>query len=143
MKPLLVDTNVLLRFITGEPADQASQVAKLFEAADSGKARLAVLPMILAEAVYVLTGFYGHSRSKTAEVLAHLLSSPGFHSEENGRMIHALKLFGAGKLDFADCYLAAISIADSQTLVSFDRELGKLHGVKVRQPGRSLESGRG
>jgi len=143
MKPLLVDTNVLLRFITGEPADQASQVAKLFEAADSGKARITVLPMILAEAVYVLIGFYGHSRSKTAEVLAHLLSSPGFHSEENGKMIHALKLFGAGKLDFADCYLAAISMADSQTLVSYDRELGKLHGVKVRRPGRSLEAGRG
>jgi len=143
MKPLLVDTNVLLRFITGEPADQASQVARLFEAADSGKARITVLPMILADAVYVLTGFYGHSRSKTAEVLAHLLSSPGFHSEENGKMVHALKLFGAGKLDFADCYLAAISIADSQTLVSYDRELGKLHGVKVRRPGRSLEAGRG
>lgn len=118
-------------------------MAKLFEAADAGKARLTVLPMILAEAVHVLTGFYGHPHSKTAAVLAHLLSSPGFHSEESSRMIQALKLFGAGKLDFADCYQAAISITDGQTLVSFDRELGKLHGVKVRQPGRSLESGRG
>ena len=28
MKPLLLDTNILLRFITGEPADQAREVAK-------------------------------------------------------------------------------------------------------------------
>ena len=138
MKSLLVDTNVLLRFITGEPTSQANQVANLFEAADAGKVRLTVLPMVLAEAVFVLTGFYEHSRSKTAEVLSHLLSCPGFHSGEQQNMLHALKLFGAGKLDFVDCYLAAVSIRDGQTVVSFDRDFTKLDGVSVRKPGDPL-----
>lgn len=135
MKPLLVDTNVLLRFITGEPAEQASHVAKLFEAADKGKVRLTVLPMVLAEAVFVLTGFYEHSRSKTAEVLSHLLSCPGLGSSEQQTILHALKLFGAGKMDFVDCYLAAASICDGQTVVSFDKDFAKLHGVILQKPG--------
>ena len=138
MKPLLLDTNVLLRFITGDPADQASQAADLVQAAEAGKVRLSVLPMVLAEAVFVLTGFYEHPRSKTAEVLSHLISCPGFHSEEQDRMLHALKLFGAGKLDFVDCYLAAASIRDGRTVVSFDRDFTKLHGVIIRKPGDPL-----
>ncbi len=138
MKPLLVDTNVLLRFITGEPTEQAGQVANLFEAADAGKVRLTVLPMVLAEAVFVLTGFYEHSRSKTAEVLSHLLSCPGFHSNEQRNMLQALKLFGAGKMDFVDCYLAAASICDEQTVVSFDKDFAKLHGVILQKPGDPL-----
>ena len=134
MKPLLLDTNILLRFITGEPADQAGEVAGLVAAAEAGKVRLAVLPMVLAEAVFVLSGFYEHPRSKVAEVLSHLISSPGFLADESERMLHALKLFGAGKLDFVDCYLAAASIREGRTLVSFDQDLAKLHGITARRP---------
>jgi len=135
MKPLLLDTNILLRFITGEPAAQARQVADLFRAAEAGKTRLAVLPMVLAETVFVLTGFYEHPRPKVANVLSHLIACPGFQSDEQERMLHALKLFGTGKLDFVDCYLAAVSILDGRAVVSFDRDMTKLHGVTHRRPG--------
>lgn len=134
MKPLLLDTNILLRFITGEPTDQAEEVARLVAAAEAGKVRLAVLPMVLAEAVFVLSGFYEHPRSRVAEVLTHLISSPGFHADESERMLHALKLFGAGKLDFVDCYLAAASIREGRVLVSFDQDVAKLHGITARKP---------
>jgi predicted nucleic acid-binding protein len=135
MKPLLLDTNILLRFITGEPADQANEVADLVKAAEAGKVKLTVLPMVLAEAVFVLTGFYEQPRSKVVDVLSHLISCPGFHSEEQERMLHALRLFGANKLDFVDCYLAAVSIREGRALVSFDRDLAKLHGITTGKPG--------
>jgi predicted nucleic acid-binding protein len=135
MKPLLLDTNILLRFITGEPAEQAKEVAELVKAAEAGKVKLTVLPMVLAEAVFVLTGFYEQPRSKVADVLSHLISCPGFHSEEQERMLHSLKLFGTGKLDFVDCYLAAASIREGRVLVSFDRDLAKLHGISTGKPG--------
>ena len=138
MKTLLLDTNVLLRFITGEPADQAKAVADLVLAAEAGKVRLAVLPMVLAEAVFVLTGFYEHPRSKVVSVLSHLISCPGFHSDEQDRMVHALKLFGSSTLDFVDCYLAAASIREGRFLVSFDRDLAKLHGITLKKPGDCL-----
>jgi predicted nucleic-acid-binding protein len=138
MKPLLLDTNILLRFITGEPAEQAKEVADLVRAAEAGKVKLTVLPMVLAEAVFVLTGFYEHPRSKVADVLSHLISCSGFHAEEQERMLHALKLFGTGKLDFVDCYLAAASIHEGRALVSFDRDLAKLQGITAGKPGNWL-----
>lgn len=135
MKPLLLDTNILVRFMTGEPAAQANEVAALFRAAEAGKARLTVLPMVLAEAVFVLTGFYDHSRSKVADVLSRLLACPGFQADEQERMLQALKFFGTGKLDFVDCYLAAAALLEGHTVVSFDRDFAKLHGVTHKKPG--------
>ena len=135
MKPLLLDTNILVRFVTGEPIHQAKEVAALIGAAESGKVRLAVLPMVLAETVFVLTGFYEHPKLKVAAALAHLLDSPGFQSDEQARMLLALKLFGAGRMDFVDCYLAAASIRDGRVVVSFDKDYDKLHGVIRKRPG--------
>lgn len=134
MKALLLDTNVLIRFVTGEPTDQAEEVAGLFTAAEAGKARLNVLPMVLAEAVFVLTGFYEQPRSKVAAALAQLISCPGFHSAEQGAMLRALKLFGAGKIDFVDCYLAATSILTGLTVISYDKDFDKIHGVARKTP---------
>jgi len=135
MKPLRLDTNVLVRFVTGEPANQAARVAALFAAAEAGKVRLAVLPMVLAETVFVLTGFYAHPRSKVAKILAQLITCPGVHAEERQRILHALGLFGAGKMDFVDCYLAAASVLEMRPVVSFDKDFDKLHGVSRIMPG--------
>ncbi len=134
MRTLLLDTNVLLRFVTGEPADQAQEVAGLFTAAEAGKVRLGVSPMVLAETVFVLTRFYEQPRAKVAEVLAHLISCPGFQSDEQARMLRALKLFGAANIDFVDCYLAAVSIQEGIPVISYDKDLGKIHGVIRKQP---------
>lgn len=138
MKAPLLDTNTLIRFVTGEPEDQAREVAELVTAAEAGKVRLCVLPMVLAEAVFVLNGFYKHPRTKVAAALSHLIGCPGFHSPEHDQMIHALKLFGSGKLDFVDCYLAAASILSKVPVISFDRDFDKLHGVTRMKPGDCL-----
>ena len=138
MKTPLLDTNTLVRFVTGEPEDQAREVAELFAKAEAGKIRLCVLPMVLAEAVFVLTGFYEHPRRKVADALSHLISCPGFHSPEHGQMIGALKLFASTKIDFVDCYLAASAVIDKTIVVSFDKDFDKLHGVIRRTPGKAL-----
>lgn len=138
MKAALLDTNTLVRFVTGEPENQAREVADLVSAAESGKIRLCVIPMILAEAVYVLSGFYGHPRAKVAAALSHLISCPGFQSPDHERMILALKLFGASKIDFANCYLAAVSILEETIVISFDRDFHKLQGVTRKQPKDAL-----
>ncbi|WP_338289652.1 PIN domain-containing protein [Luteolibacter sp. LG18] len=132
---MLLDTNTIVRFVTGEPEKQAAEVAGLVVLAGEGKIRLTILPMVLAESVFVLNGFYKHSRAAVAEALSHLIASPGFQSPELDRLQHALKLFGVGKLDFVDCYLAAASILEKVPVVSFDRDFDKLHGVVRKAPG--------
>jgi predicted nucleic acid-binding protein len=50
----------------------------------------------------------------------------------------SLSKVGAGKIDFADCYLAAVPILDETTLISFDRDFDKLQGVTRKQPKEAL-----
>lgn len=139
MKPLFLNTNTLVRFIVGEPEDQAREVADLVVSAEAGKVLLTVLPMVLAESVFVLTGFYKAPRHKVSTALIHLISCPGFQSPELDRMVHALQLFAGNKLDFVDCYLAAASIREKATIVSFDRDFDKLHGVTRKPPGECVK----
>ena len=54
----LVDANVLLRFLTGQPPAHAEGAKQLFMRAANGDAVLEVVPFIVAEAFYTLTSFY-------------------------------------------------------------------------------------
>src|SRR5271157_1676639 len=73
----LVDTNVLLRFLSGQPPEQAAAVRKLFERAANGEVVLEVSPIIAAEAFYTLHSFYGVERKTAAEKLSLLLQQHG------------------------------------------------------------------
>jgi predicted nucleic acid-binding protein len=48
-----VDTNVLARFFTDEPPEMAVKARRLLEQADKGEIVLVVLPVIVAELVYI------------------------------------------------------------------------------------------
>ena len=73
----LVDTNILLRFLSGEPAAQAAAARKLFESAAGGGAVLEVAPLIVAETYYTLVSFYQVDKKLAAEKLAMLLQQHG------------------------------------------------------------------
>ena len=62
MKELILDANVLVRFLVQDGPQQAKAARKLVEQAESGAVLLVVDPMIIAEAVYVLTSFYRKDR---------------------------------------------------------------------------------
>jgi predicted nucleic-acid-binding protein len=51
-----VDTNVLLRFFTQDNKEQTKKAIQLMEKVRLGKVMLHILPLIIAECCYVLTG---------------------------------------------------------------------------------------
>lgn len=57
----LADTNIIIRYLTRRPAEQASIVHELMEKVKAGKVILHVRPMVVAECCYVLEGNTGHN----------------------------------------------------------------------------------
>ncbi len=51
MKRYLVDTNLVVRFLTGEPEGQAARVRELFKANESGDIAIKLVPLVVAENV--------------------------------------------------------------------------------------------
>ena len=69
MTTTLVDTNVLVRYLTDSPPEQAERATNLIE----GPGRLAIAPHILAETFFVLTTFYRVTYPKAIDSLLILL----------------------------------------------------------------------
>jgi predicted nucleic acid-binding protein len=122
----LVDTNVLLRFLSGQPAPQAAAAKKLFACAAEGEVVLEVSPVIVAEAFYTLHSFYGVERKTAADKLAILLQQHGVRLREASAVLSALSLIQTVSIGFADAYLAASANEEKLSFASFDRDFDKL-----------------
>lgn len=127
MKLYLVDTNIILRFLTGEPETQAEQARQLFEQCDSGVCALRILPLVIAEVVFVLSGkHYNLARKDIAKELILFLQNPNLDVQDRDSLLMALDLFAAHKIDYADAYLAAVARTYENGIASFDQDFKKI-----------------
>ncbi len=134
VKRQLVDSNVLLRFFTGEPPDMAARARHLVEQADKGETILIVLPVIVAETFFTLESFYELQRKDVAEKLLAFLRSQGIEAVEAARVGDALKRCQERNAHFADAYLAAAAVEMQHPIASFDRDFGKFKDVTRIEP---------
>ncbi len=122
----LVDTNVLLRFLSGEPAPQAAAARKLFSRAAAGEIVLDVSPVIVAETLYTLISFYGVDLKAAAGKLALLLQQHGVRLRDESQVLLALERLQTANVGFADAFLAAGAADEKVAIASFDRDFDKL-----------------
>ena len=132
MTRYLIDTNVILRFITGEPEDQAQQAKKLIEKCESGVLSVRILPLVVAEVTFVLTGrFYEFKRTEIARELIQFIQTPSFEVESRDVLIAAILIFRDHKIDYIDAYLAAEAQASGCGIASFYRDFKKISGLDL------------
>jgi len=67
--PDLVDTNLLVRYLTGDPPAQSEAAARILD----GEVPIAIAPLILVETAYVLRSVYGVSREDVVAALVDLV----------------------------------------------------------------------
>jgi predicted nucleic-acid-binding protein len=127
----LVDTNLIVRYLVQDDDKQARVAGKLFEACDRGDTVIVVLPVVLAECVFVLDSFYKQTRADIASALERLISSPGVEIDEVMVHLDALKRYKTSKIHFVDCLLAATAAAESMPVATFDRDFRKFGDVRV------------
>ena len=140
MRRACIDTNVILRFLTGEPPDMAGQARQLFAAADQDQVVLLLDDIVLAETVWVLTSFYELPAAEVARVLLQLLSHEAIQADDKSLLAEALRLFSDHNVDFADALLAARMRRRGITEVfSFDRHFDRLPGITRLEPGQQTE----
>lgn len=130
MKSYLIDTNVMVRFIVGEPEDQFEQVKALFGRADVGQVSLVLLPLVVAETVYVLTSFYGHSAKVVAAALGKVIEIPALRVIDEAIVLDALDRFASTRVDFMDAYLAAAARTHEFGVATFDQDFKKFTDVE-------------
>lgn len=130
----LVDTHVLLRFLSGQPVKQAEAARRLFETAASGEATLEVSPVIVAETLYTLISFYEVERRLAAEKVLALLGRRGVKVRDAEQVFGALRRLQLAHVGIADAFLAAGAEDEGILVASFDRDFDKFEGIKRFEP---------
>lgn len=121
-----VDTNVLVRLVTGDSSPQVT-VARSFVAGGVWASHL-----VLVETVWVLQAGYGFDDRALVAALEMLLNHSGLTVQDADVALAALGLFKMRPaLGFADCLiLETARKAGHLPLGTFDRQLGKVDGAR-------------
>lgn len=115
------DTNMIIRYLVGDIPEQAQQVLEILKTE-----KVIVLPEVIAEVVYIMKNFYGCDRELTANVISGFLSLDAVQAEHSAGLVKGLELYKTTSLDFVDCLLAGLHMAENYEICTFDKKLNRL-----------------
>jgi len=119
-KKTILDTNAVLRFITGDDAEKSQRVSYYLNNNEC------IVPIeVIAEAVYNLEKFYMQPRQLIAEVIKDFSSIKVNLVNEENVVRFGCNVFAASSLDFVDCILIAYANVKNNPVFSFDDALNK------------------
>jgi predicted nucleic-acid-binding protein len=115
-----LDTNVLVRYIMQDDPKNSPKANQLIESLDADNPGYITMVSVV-ELYWVLTSCYELSGQQAAQALEAILRTKQFLVERADQVMRALRVFGEGAADFADCLIerSAASAGCSQTM-TFD-----------------------
>jgi predicted nucleic acid-binding protein len=126
-----VDTNVLVRHLTGDPPDLAARATRFLRDADE----LLLADLILAETVYVLESFYELERPRVAELARAIVAFGPVQVIDVNLLLRAVEVYELDRLDFAEAYLvASVEQSGVGVVASFDRSIDRVQTVTRLEP---------
>ena len=127
-----VDTNVLVRHLTGDPPDLAVRATALLASATE----LLLADLIVAETVYVLESYYKVPRQQVAEAIRSLLAFEPIIAVDPALLLRAIEVYEIDRLDFAEAYLVACAESTGVgEIASFDQSIDRVGTVRRHAPG--------
>lgn len=124
-----LDTNVLVRYIMQDDPKQSSKASVLIESLDTDSPGFVALVSVV-EVYWVLTACFDLSAKQAAQALEVLLRSRQLVVEQADQVFRALRMFEAGKADFADCLIERSAAAAGCTkTMTFDVSAARHAGM--------------
>jgi len=128
-----VDTNVLIRHLTGDPVEMATRATSYLRT----ETELLVTDLVVAETVYVLESFYETPREQVAVALRSLIALAAVETVDSALLLRALEVYEIDRIDFAEAYLVASAESTGvNRIASFDRSIDRVRTVERVEPGK-------
>jgi len=120
---VLLDANVIIRFLTRDHEEHYLKSIEVFENIESGHTEALLMDFILAEVVYVLKRIYKHEKEEISSALKKLLLYKHLYTDNKIVTFEALEIYAKRNIDFADAMLCAKKNVEGFTIVSFDKDV--------------------
>jgi predicted nucleic acid-binding protein len=126
-----VDSNVLVRHLTGDPPDQAKRAGELLRTTKD----LILVDLVVAEVVYVLESVYAVERERIAELVRAIIGFRAVAVPDEALLLRALELYELYRIHFAESYLAACAeLSGVGVVASFDRDIDRVPTIRRLEP---------
>jgi len=126
-----VDTNVLVRHLTGDPADLGARATAYLGSAQG----LLLTDLVAAETVSVLESFYEAPRDDVAIAVRSLLAFDSIVCVDPALLLRAIEVYETDRIDFAEAYLVACAESTGVGKVaSFDRSIDRVDTIERIEP---------
>ncbi len=136
-----LDTNVFLRYFTGDDPEKGRRAYALLQQVEQGVVTATTSEGVLLEIVFVLSGkrTYNRPRGEVRKRLSDVLSLPGLLVRNKSAYLRALELFELNQTtDFVDCLNVALMEQEGiSTIWTFDRDYDRMlgsHRITRREP---------
>lgn len=128
---VLLDTNIPIRHLTGDPPAQARKATAFLGRADE----LILVDLVFAELIYVLESYYERPKSEVAQLARSLLAMNSIVTADHDVLLRSLDLYELKKLDYAEAYLVALAETSGiEKIASFDQRLDRVETIERIQP---------
>lgn len=125
MKKIVLDTNVLISFVTDRNSAQQEKAEKIFSRATQGTTILCQQEVI-SEFVYVLDSVYRVDKHEIRQMLLDFVNLPGIEVVAGLDFDLIAKLWPQRISDYGDAVIAALCKSTRNAAVAtFDRKFGK------------------
>lgn len=130
----LLDTNVVLRFLTSDKSRKHRRLFEFFMSLERGDIRAELKLIVLFQVIFVLKSYYGVPKKEIVQGMQNLLKYKGITIKEKKMVQRTLKLWSENNVEIVDCYLVACLEKDAQHLLySYDRDFNKFN-INRKEP---------
>jgi predicted nucleic acid-binding protein len=131
---LLVDANILLRYLMNDHPQYGRAAKKLIEEAGAGKIVLEIPFITVLETIFTLQSFYRVPKTDIGRELLKVLSAPGIKLTGPPWLLGAVEEYRARNISFGDACIAAEARLENLAVASFDKGLDAFPGIKRFEP---------
>jgi uncharacterized protein len=130
-----LDTNILLRYLTGDDEHKAHRALHLLMRVERGEEKLITSPLVIFEVIFTLQSFYKVSRQRIKELVLPIISLRGLHLPGKSVYYQAFDLYVTRNISFADAYNAAYMLSEGVSgIYSWGKDFDKIEGVVRKEP---------
>lgn len=135
MKPVFVDTNIFLRYLTGDDPKKYEKCKELFKNAVKKKILLLTSDMVIAELIWTLHSFYKVSKEDIIEKVTIIINTPNLKIPNKKLLTEAIALFGQKNIDYIDAYNAVYMKNNGCVkILSYDKDFDRIEDIKRLEP---------
>ncbi len=126
-----IDTNVLVRHLTGEPPEMAARATSYLRT----ERELLLTDLVAAETVYVLESFYEAPPDQIAAAIRSLVAFHSIVCVDPALLLRSVEVYETDRIDFTEAYLVACAESTGVgNVASFDRSIDRVTTIHRIEP---------